>query len=648
MTESIEQIITTNPEAALELLQDAPVVTPEIAAEITHAQEAIDASPSSKVETESHGLDQTAIDMLNDKIRLAKAKDLKDAQLFVDGLLLPLSRRIVQQGETFTLDGNEVNADDVKQLREYANLGIGAFNVSNIEERNAYRAATKMTQFSELSNAHQNEAYELRTEAEMNEDPAITLDRFQEATKHRLTLSAQVYKQLNTEEKAAETQTKKSKGSKPVITETIATTEPTLEKSAGAKKAKFTTEAKPAAETEEKTIPTQTARRTRAASHLRDSIKDLVQLDSTGRAHYESGVDAKGKKLAGRFMTKHELDILQDQQELIRGGAAAYAAEIANETALVADQEAQEFFAVYGMSPAEFDALPLTDQKDVIAGRSRGHQTEVAPVASTEALKPVVAAPNTATTEQTATAEIETTGSTEEVQAATAGSESNEPATAQAPENYTLTQKLFAKWQARAMTRTPEQQKRRGRFLKVASVVGGLAVLTYLQYRFNLFHDGGSNAAQNLASNSGSGAGGSGHQIVAGGSQSAPAPGQPSLFERAGGNGDTTTTTPGLTPKTGVGGHPVHTVVPHPLATPKAENLHFDLAAGTPWQSMHEAGIPDSQIMARLHEAANASGLHHEWFGSGTDEWLELTTKSGQKVSDTAGVMKLLGQYITK
>lgn len=58
-----------------------------------------------------------------------------------------------------------------------------------------------------------------------------------------------------------------------------------------------------------------------AATHKRDAISDLVKLDATGRTHYESGIDPKtGKKLAGRFMTKHELDTIEAFADEIRGG----------------------------------------------------------------------------------------------------------------------------------------------------------------------------------------------------------------------------------------------------------------------------------------------------------------------------------------
>lgn len=81
--------------------------------------------------------------------------------------------------------------------------------------------------------------------------------------------------------------------------------------------------------------------------------------------------------------------------------------------------------------------------------------------------------------------------------------------------------------------------------------------------------------------------------------------------------------------------------------------IAFDLAAGTPWQSMAEAGIPDAQILDQLNSAAQQAAAHaniqgFEWFGSGTDRWLELTLANGTKVSNTADVMNVLGQYITK
>lgn len=61
------------------------------------------------------------------------------------------------------------------------------------------------------------------------------------------------------------------------------------------------------------------------ASQRRAGIKDLVSLDGNGRAHYTSGVkvvdgQAVGK-LNGKFMTKHELDMIEAHADQIREGA---------------------------------------------------------------------------------------------------------------------------------------------------------------------------------------------------------------------------------------------------------------------------------------------------------------------------------------
>ncbi|MEO6513768.1 MAG: hypothetical protein ABIR37_03700 [Candidatus Saccharimonadales bacterium] len=62
----------------------------------------------------------------------------------------------------------------------------------------------------------------------------------------------------------------------------------------------------------------------RGNTHRRDGISDLITLDKSGRARYESGV-SKGKNNAtrnikGRFMTTHELDVIESQQDVIRDG----------------------------------------------------------------------------------------------------------------------------------------------------------------------------------------------------------------------------------------------------------------------------------------------------------------------------------------
>lgn len=63
-----------------------------------------------------------------------------------------------------------------------------------------------------------------------------------------------------------------------------------------------------------------------AVSTKRDGIKDLVKLDARGRAHYESGVKIVDKqavaKLAGKFMSKHELELIEFHQNTIRDGLA--------------------------------------------------------------------------------------------------------------------------------------------------------------------------------------------------------------------------------------------------------------------------------------------------------------------------------------
>jgi len=62
-------------------------------------------------------------------------------------------------------------------------------------------------------------------------------------------------------------------------------------------------------------------------STKRDDIADLVTLDTSGRARYESGskiVDKKAvAKLAGKIMSKHELELITEHQAKIRQGVEA-------------------------------------------------------------------------------------------------------------------------------------------------------------------------------------------------------------------------------------------------------------------------------------------------------------------------------------
>jgi hypothetical protein len=75
-------------------------------------------------------------------------------------------------------------------------------------------------------------------------------------------------------------------------------------------------------------------------THKRDGIADLVTLDKSGRARYESGVK-KGRSIKGRFMTRHELDLIEDNQELIREGMVNRAA--AKEAAAVTAPQTHDF-----------------------------------------------------------------------------------------------------------------------------------------------------------------------------------------------------------------------------------------------------------------------------------------------------------------
>jgi len=80
--------------------------------------------------------------------------------------------------------------------------------------------------------------------------------------------------------------------------------------------------------------PAAPKRRGGNVTHKRDEIADLVHLDANGRAHYTSGVNVKndangnnlkdGRSLKGKFMTKHELDVLSspEVQAQIRDGLA--------------------------------------------------------------------------------------------------------------------------------------------------------------------------------------------------------------------------------------------------------------------------------------------------------------------------------------
>lgn len=63
----------------------------------------------------------------------------------------------------------------------------------------------------------------------------------------------------------------------------------------------------------------------------------------------------------------------------------------------------------------------------------------------------------------------------------------------------------------------------------------------------------------------------------------------------------------------------------------------------TLWGVLQNAGVPPEQIMQRLDDAAQASGLPYRWAGEGTDQWLEV---AGQ--SDTQSLVALLSPYIQR
>ena len=127
-------------------------------------------------------------------------------------------------------------------------------------------------------------------------------------------------------------------------------------------------------------------------SHKRDAIADLVSLDATGRARYNSGVavkrDADGNTIVGgktrslkkNFITKHELDTIEAFQDVIRGGLAQRQQdkEAAEATKLEHEREIAELAVLLGHTAAEIAAM----SEEVLARRIVDDAVEKARVAA--------------------------------------------------------------------------------------------------------------------------------------------------------------------------------------------------------------------------------------------------------------------------
>lgn len=207
MTESF--IDKLDPEQAAHLLElaqrNAPGATPVEA----------ETSPSG-------ALDQETLHLALDSVRFAKPDSVEDVVLFTNGVLRPLASHIKRRGESYSLDGQEIDPMVAQEFITAAKRGVRAF-VRSRDDQKADYAALRAKTFESLPNPAQNEAAELRDSSE--EDPAISLSRYKDMLDRRTRLSREVYKYLHAEnapagQSKAEPKPVEPKAAKPTETET--------------------------------------------------------------------------------------------------------------------------------------------------------------------------------------------------------------------------------------------------------------------------------------------------------------------------------------------------------------------------------------------------------------------------------------------
>lgn len=78
-----------------------------------------------------------------------------------------------------------------------------------------------------------------------------------------------------------------------------------------------------------------------------------------------------------------------------------------------------------------------------------------------------------------------------------------------------------------------------------------------------------------------------------------------------------------------------------------APKQSFDVSAATPWQALHDAGVPDGEIMQKIEDGLKASGadyVKHVGDAAGTDTYFGINNADGTLTSyDTASVLKAAG-----
>lgn len=362
------------------------------------------------------------------------------------------------------------------------------------------------------------------------------------------------------------------------------------------------------------------ANRGRNASHKRDVIGDLVKLDTTGRAHYQSGAvehvrdqdgqavqqadgSFKTRRIGGHFMTKHELDMIESNQDVIRDG--------------LADRWAigtEELTKPDGFSAAAWNKL-TDDERQRAANlwQAMTDDEKAQAFAPTADFQNPVAQMN----DETRQVYFDNARQAEQTTSGEA------PAVRQ-----TLLQRIKRgfKHAGRQLYLAPqhvrnavskagdyladqEKGRRRGIAAGVVGVVAVGAAYYGMKYGGDLFgHTGHVSAA---------GGGSSSKDLIDALNGRGPGAGHgndPGFYEAIQGQG---------------AGH---------------ELLHLSIHRGDmPWDVLQRAGVPGQQIMHHLNEAAKNSGLDFAWHGTGEQRWLEVAGKS-----DTKSVIQMLKPFLVR
>ncbi|HET8709428.1 MAG TPA: hypothetical protein VFL85_04065 [Candidatus Saccharimonadales bacterium] len=369
-------------------------------------------------------------------------------------------------------------------------------------------------------------------------------------------------------------------------------------------------------------------KRTATISHKRDGIGDLVSLDCTGRARYVRAVERVPgnsdvedvRKINGRFMSKHELDMIETFQDQIRDGLIArnepgMAPQPAESEVALTDPRALELSDLADILPPK--AMEnLSDAEKarflrIAQGALREHyqQPETIGHLTKAGLDEKAQWAKLTPDERLAMIDVLVRRNRAANDAIAVHSTTSQEASARP----TGAERSFwerAKQKARALR---EKVHMPGKKAIAAATLGAIAFAGYF---------GGVHTLAEHAQ----------HNPVA----SAPAHGHSA--DKAAGNA-----------RLDQGRHQANRQHSQHAATSHVDTHRAGAASGEwaprkgemPWNVLVRNGVPAGQIMHDLDQAAKRSGMDYEWHGSGKHKWLEVNGKS-----DTKSVMQYIGKQI--